>query len=247
MKVAKQLIKNLLGRAGYEVLRKTTRLSPDARFGLNILGYLVEELLSRRGAGSLSLLQVGANDGKDEDPVHALLECHKIPAILCEPIPDTFMRLKQTYTGFDHVRLEQCAVATYDGELKLYRIASKTGEHKFSKISSSNYDHVKNFSRWWHLASDSIVQEDVPCKTIRSLLSTNSWEAVDIVIMDTEGMDHLICSQVLDLTPPPLVIQFEYCNSPAHSILSLIERLKMLEYCFVRSGLDITAARLGYW
>lgn len=247
MKVAKLLIKSLLGRAGLEVSRKTARLSADARFGLNVLGYLVEELLSRRESGALSLLQVGANDGKDEDPVHVLLKRNRIPAILCEPIPDTFIRLKHTYTGLDHVRLEPCAVASYDGVLKLYRIASNAGSHQFSKISSSNYDHVQNFSRWWNLASDSIVQENVPCKTIRSLLSAYGWQTVDIVIVDTEGMDHLICSQVLDLTPPPLIIQFEYCNSPASSILSLIERLTALEYRFARSGLDITAARLDYW
>ena len=247
MKLAKLLIKNLAGRAGYQVIRKPKRLRPDARFGLNVLGYLVEELLSRREAGTLSLLQVGANDGEDEDPVHVILERHTIPAILCEPIPDTFSRLKHTYTGFDHVRLARCAVASYDGVLKLHRIASNADSHRFSKITSSNYNHVQNFLRRWDLASDSIVQEIVPCKTIRSLLSTYGWQTVDIVIVDTEGMDHLICSQVLDLTPPPLVIHFEYCNSPVDSILSLIERLKTLEYRFVRSGIDITAARLGYW
>jgi len=247
MRFAKQLIKGLAARAGYEIRairRNPSRLTPDARFGLNVLGYLAEELLTHRGASALSLLQVGANDGRDEDSVHDILERHTIPAILCEPLPDTFTRLTHTYSGFGHVRLAQCAIASYDGELELYRIAPD-GRNEFSKIASFNRAHVEQFRRRWELPAESVVSETVPCKTIRSLLAAYGRETVDIAVVDTEGMDHLICPPILELSPPPTIIQFEYCNSPIDSVKSLMERLTTLGYLFSRSGLDITAARPG--
>ena len=247
MRFAKLLIKGLAARAGYEIRairRNPSRLTPDARFGLNVLGYLAEELLAHSGAAALSLLQVGANDGRDEDSVHDILERHTIPAILCEPLPDTFTRLTHTYSGFDHVRLAQCAIASYDGELELYRIAPDGGK-EFSKIASFNRDHVEQFRRRSELPAESVVSETVPCKTIRSLLAAYGRETIDIAVVDTEGMDHLICSQFLEISPPPTIIQFEYCNSPIDSVKLLMERLTTLGYRFARSGLDITAARQG--
>lgn len=247
MSFAKLLIKDIVARAGYEIRqipRNPSRLTPDARFGLNILGYLAEELLARRAADELSLLEVGANDGRDEDAVHEILKRHRIPAILCEPLPDTFTRLTHTYNGFDHVQLAQCAIASYDGELKLYRIAPGGDGNDRSKIASFNRDHVEHFRRHvWEMPAESVVSEIVPCKTIQSLLAAYGRETVDIAVVDTEGMDHLICSQILELRPPPTIIQFEYCNSPSASVQSLMERLTTLGYLFSRSGIDIIAAR----
>ena len=243
MKLVKRLIKGLAARAGYEIRGSRWPMMPDARFGLNVLGYLVEELLAHRAAAALSLLEVGANDGRDEDAVHDLLKRHPIPAILCEPLADTFNRLRQTYAGFDHVRLAQCAVAEHDGELELYRIAPGRGDQGLSKIASYNRDHVERYRHSRQLPAESVVSETVPCKTVRSLLAAYGRETVHIAVVDTEGMDHLICPQILELAPPPLIIQFEYCNSPAPSVRSLLEKLTTQGYRFSRNGLDITAAR----
>ena len=246
MRFAKRLIKSLVARAGYEIRGIPTEpslLAPDARYGLNILDYLAEELLAQRGAAALSLLEVGANDGRDEDSVHEFLKKHAVPAILCEPLPETFTRLTETYRGFDHFRLSQCAIASYDGELELYRIAPGASLNRLSKITSFNRYHVEHFQRQWKLPVESVVCETVPCKTIRSLLSAYGRESIDIAVVDTEGVDHLICSQILELSPLPTILQFEYCNSPIANVKSLMKRLTTLGYLFARSGIDITAAR----
>jgi FkbM family methyltransferase len=245
MRSVRQLLKRSAARAGYEIRQKPLRLAPDARYGLNLLGCLGEHLLSQKAASELSLLQVGANDGKDEDLVHDLLERHAIPAILCEPLPDTFERLAHTYSGFDHVRLAQCAIASHDGSLELFRLAPRGGAHQFSKIASFDRDHVEQFRLLWRLPAESIVSEIVPCMTVGSLLTAYGHRTIDIAVVDTEGMDHVVCSQILDLTPPPSILQFEYSCSPIDSVVSLMERLTTLGYHFSRSGLNITAAKPG--
>jgi hypothetical protein len=122
MKLVKAIIKGLIDRTGYEIRRKPTQLAPDARFGLNVLHGFVESLARRSQPGTLQLLQIGANDGKDEDVVREILLRHPISALLCEPLLDAFAQLELTYSNVSHVRLARCAVGTLDGELNLFRL-----------------------------------------------------------------------------------------------------------------------------
>jgi hypothetical protein len=79
--------------------------------------------------------------------------------------------------------------------------------------------------------------------TIPTLLLKFGITSVDIAVLDMEGMDHLICPALLQLEPRPRIIQFEYTNSPREAVLGLMEQLTRGGYRFVRSGLDIVAAR----
>lgn len=244
MKWAKTWVKRILAQKGYQIIRVPERLKVDARFGLEVLGYLVDDLASRSSANKLSLLQVGANDGKDEDPVFEILRRLPIPSILCEPLPDLFARLEQTYASFDYVKPVQCAIASTDGELTLYRIAASAGPQIHSKVTSFNRGHVQHFVNKHELPPESLVEEKVPSLTVGSLLNARGWNSVDIVAIDTEGMDHLVCAQALKLDPLPQIIHFEYCNSPIMKVQEIMKTLTEHGYRFVRSGIDITAMRV---
>ena len=121
--------------------------------------------------------------------------------------------------------------------------SADAGPLTHSKISSFDRSRVQHFINLHKLPSESLVKETVPSSTVASLLKAHGRESVDIVAIDTEGMDHLVCSQVLKLNPLPEIIHFEYCNSPIQSVLDLMESLNDLGYHFARSGIDITARR----
>jgi FkbM family methyltransferase len=241
---AKTFIKELIDRSGYELRRKPTRLQPDSRFGLNVLDSLVDQLVRHTEPGALRLLQIGANDGKDEDATRDILLRHSIPALLCEPLPDAFAQLKETYTGLSHVRLAQCAVGTSDGSLSMFRIDPTIGHAEATKIASFDRRHVAHFQRAWKLPPKSIICETVPCMTIPTLLSQHGLNSVDVAILDMEGMDHLVCPALLQLDPRPKIIQFEYTNSPIADVAALMNELTNAGYLFLRSGLNIVAARM---
>lgn len=239
----KSLLNQLADRTGYELRKKESRLQSEARFGIDILGYLIDDLASRRGVENIFLFQAGANDGLSEDEVCPILRKHKIQSVLCEPLPDAFANLQNTYAGCDHAKLAQCAVGSSDGELKLYRISQQFRPSESTKIASFDRQHVEHFLRVWDLPDEALTTEIVPCKTVSTILTDAQAKQIDIAVLDTEGMDDLICQQLLNLDTPPSVLKFEYVNSPIENIKMLMQQLTNLEYRFVRGGYDITATR----
>jgi hypothetical protein len=76
------------------------------------------------------------------------------------------------------------------------------------------------------------------------LLHSVDRKTADILVIDTEGMDHMICDQALDLADPPSILHFEYVHSPKEDVHALFSKLSQKNYGFVRNGLNITAAQL---
>jgi FkbM family methyltransferase len=239
-------LRRLAAKGGYSV-RKIPRTMPvDSVTGLNVLELLVEKLVTQRGIAGLFLVQIGANDGLQEDPVRPILERQALSALLCEPVPEAFERLRASYRGITHAVLNQCAVGMTSGELELYQVRSSATEHDRTLVTSFDPTHVEHYCRLWNLPLERITRVTVPCKTVPDLLRESGRTTANIVVTDTEGMDHIICNQFLDLDVPPDIIHFEYCNSPVDSIGALFRRLESMGYGFARSGLDVTAARLDW-
>ncbi len=243
MQPVHQFVRAIAARTDFEVRRRDSGLRPDARFGLDVLGLLVDDLVARRGAADLSLLQVGANDGRDEDSVNPILARHAIHSVLCEPLPDAFALLEREYAASPHVHVTRCAVAAHDGTLDLYRINGDDESIAATKIASSSREHVAMFLRLRNRSEESLATETVPCRTVSTLLLEHGLDGVDILVSDCEGMDHLVCVQALSLPRPPSILQFEYHNIPVAEAHDLIVRLTSMDYLFVRSGLDIIASR----
>jgi hypothetical protein len=125
----------------------------------------------------------------------------------------------------------------------LFRLAPQLAQHESSKIASFDRAHVEHYRALWRLPVEAVITEQVPCLTVQSLLEPLARDHVDLAVIDTEGMDHLICRDLLQLTPAPEVIHFEYANSPIDEIRALFAELTARGYTFVRGGLDVTAAR----
>lgn len=239
----KSIIKARLRSLGFDVVRydeSRRRLPFDLRFGLNVFDLVVRELLRSRAAESMTLLQIGANDGVQQDPVRPLLIDSGMRALLVEPLPETYRQLVVNYSGVEAVRCMNCAVGAADGEITLYALdPARAGEK--SLVASFDRNHVESFARLWNLGPDAVVPVKVPCLKVESILSQGGLDKVTIAAVDTEGMDHLICHQLLDLADPPEVLHFEYANSPEHEVRRLLSRLQDMHYAVARSGLDITA------
>ncbi len=237
------MVKTGMRSLGFDVVRfdeSKRRLPFDVRFGLNVLDLVVRELMRARSAGSLTLLQIGANDGVQQDPVRPILVDSGMPALLVEPLPETYRQLVANYAEFAAVQCLNCAVGAADGNITLYALDSEQAQEK-SLVASFDRDHVQRFAKMWGLPADSVVSVEVPCLTVASILARGGMASANIAVVDTEGLDHIICHQLLDLAVPPEVLHFEYANSPEHEVRRLLSRLEDMRYAVARSGLDITA------
>lgn len=170
--------------------------------------------------------QVGANDGKINDPVHVYFRDYGWSGLLVEPLVDVFQNeLKATYAGNPRVTLENVALAQTEGHLPFYRVAiSKsrwaTGLSGFRRDSIQA--HIDNGYIQRHAQQEGVAIPDDPGKlieviqvpTIRmdQLLARHSITHFDVLCVDTEGFDFEILKLVDFERYKPEVILFESKN-----------------------------------
>ena len=75
------------------------------------------------------VVEVGANDGKTGDPLYRLIRYNRRgKALLIEPIPYLFERLRSTYSGSPHCILANVAIASAAGAMPIYYIDPQAKE-----------------------------------------------------------------------------------------------------------------------
>jgi FkbM family methyltransferase len=174
----------------------------------------------------VTCFQIGANDGKNNDPVYPFITKYNWKGVLVEPQKDVFENcLKPTYAHYKNVILENVALAPVNGSLPFYRIAFTnarwaTGLSSFDRKNleehiKSGYVERKALADGIALptsTADWIQTVHVPTLTTESLLEKNQIKQFDILCIDTEGFDF----EILKLIPferySPEVVLFESKN-----------------------------------
>lgn len=193
---------------------------------------------------TVTCFQIGANDGKNNDPVYPFITKYQWKGVLVEPQTDVFENgLKPTYAGFKNVALENVALASVNGSLPFYRIAfSKarwaTGLSSFDRKSLE--DHIQSGyverkalaegTQLPHNKSEWIETVHVPTMTTESLLDKNAIQKFDFLCIDTEGFDY----EILKLIPlkkySPEVVLFESKNLSDADFINAQKLLKDAGY-----------------
>lgn len=175
---------------------------------------------------SVFCFQVGANDGKTNDPVYEYFRDYNWKGLLVEPQTDVYEQgLTQTYKDNKNVILENVALAKTSGELPFYRVAiSKarwaTGLSSFDLKSLQG--HIDNGYIIRKAKEEGVqIPEDqsklietvkVPTLRIDDLMGKHKINNFQILCVDTEGFDFEII-KLIDLKKyNPEVIFFESKN-----------------------------------
>lgn len=217
---------------GYTVVR--SHRYPQANLNLLELGcLLVSSIKSER----LKIVQIGAFDGEFHDPLSSVFLNHQdAAALLVEPQPQAFERLRDRFAGRHDVLLENVAIANRDGTAPLYLPL----ETECSPLASLDRNHLSRFG----LGSDSIGTRSVRTLTMKSLLTKHRFHDIDILQIDTEGQDYNILKQVFDLSITPLVVNLESAHLSKYERLKLRSELSERGYQYVDADVDTFAVRL---
>lgn len=189
----------------------------------------------------IMIVQVGAGDGTTNDPIFDYLAKGSAKAILIEPNPYAFVRLRRTYAGIPNATLIEAAIAEHDGEAHLYRV-------KRTNKSDSEVDislQVSSFFRE-HLVKhgakqDMIERIGVPCRTLSSLVREFGLPKIDVLQIDAEGFDATVVRMALSLPVPPDCINFEHVHLAPADRQPLFDLLKANDYCLGRDDWNILA------
>jgi FkbM family methyltransferase len=166
------------------------------------------------GERNLVVLQIGANDGLATDPIHDLLmQNPDWEAILVEPVPFLYERLKKNYLGRSKTRFLNVAVSEKDGNADFYYLdedVKKNGlqiPEWYDQVGSFNPTHLSNCLGLE--ISKHIKSMVIQTVSFETLLRANEISKLDLLHIDTEGHDWIILKQ-LDLSKiSPKIILFE--------------------------------------
>ena len=223
------LLGRLLSQLGYTVQRSYRY--PRCTLNLVDLAYLA---LLGSGQRELNVVQIGAFDGVASDPLRRILEMdERVRALLVEPQPVAFERLKAKYTDAGHIALENVAICAHDGETVLY-VPSGDGA---SPEASLDPNHRLRFGG----RNREVQPITVSAMTMKSLLEKHAFSRIEILQIDTEGYDYQLLTQVFGLSIFPAVINLESAHLLRSEREALRRTFERLHYAFVDAGRDTLA------
>lgn len=202
----------------------------------------------------IRLLQVGACDGKNFDPAHAVLaELGMTSAVYVEPLAEYLVDLFSVKIGIPDLSVLNVAVSTYDGLAEIRYIdrqaiddgvvpkwamgisTIENGKNAMDgvKISRENFDILKPHIR------DRVV----PVISTKTLLRLNSCAQSNVYLSDCEGHDAKI---ILDMDLErfhPKVMFFESMLMEADEVEKVAGKLAAAGFDLLDDGVDICAVR----
>jgi FkbM family methyltransferase len=216
------------------------------------------EIKKARGEAAFCV-QVGANDGKTNDPVYRYLTGYGWRGLLVEPLVDVFeQELKKTYSGYPNVTLANVALAPTNGSLPLYRVAISrarwaTGLSGFRRENLENHianGYIEKKAKADGLAMPSdpnavIEVVQVPTKTVATLLTDHKIDRFDVLCIDTEGFDFEILKLFDFNAHQPDFVLFESKNLADDDYIAAKNMLAGAGYTLYWDNGDTFALRRG--
>lgn len=199
------------------------------------------------------VLQVGAMDGKSFDPVYETIQSHNWHALLVEPIPDIFEKLKKNYEGSTGILFENCAITNKDGHTNMFRMPpSFIEEGREAWAGTSSLFKDRNILSGNSLSEQdkktvgaAMVKERVRTLTMRSLLAKHSVKRVDVLQIDVEGADWHVLKQFPFDQYTPFIVNVEHYNLPRKERDALMSLLLDLKYELYADEKDVLATKFS--
>jgi FkbM family methyltransferase len=231
-----------LRRLGYELRKLSSQKAkysgiPSLDFGTCLRLYLQSRELS-----DFCFIQIGANDGISNDPIHDLAVGLQLSGLVVEPLSPAFAALKANYAGCERLCFENAAISAEDGEAQLFTIRKDLGFlHYVNQASSFNRQHTVNLLRR-HIAreapeeirrrfrklkmrfDDCVEPEPVRAVTFSTLLRKHAISRYDFLQIDAEGFDYEVLKMADIETYRPSLIHYE------HEHLSDADRIASWDY-----------------
>lgn len=177
-----------------------------------------------RGHKPVTFLQVGANDGFINDPLHIFIKRDSWRGVLLEPLPDVFKEyLSRLHRKRPEITAINAALDRSDGTRPFYRlsISRERWAHGLSSFDRGVLEKKlrdgsmeRNMRREGVTLPDNlegcIIMDEVPTVSPETLLKKFDGLAPDLLVIDTEGYDYEILKMMdLDRISPEVIIYEE--------------------------------------
>jgi FkbM family methyltransferase len=227
----------ILRKLGFEARRvpPALRRRSDRKLSLDVR-FVVSHFL--RTKSELRFVQIGAYDGVGNDAFAAIIQEFPCRGILVEPQRAAFEALERRYGGNARISLANVAISDRDESRSFYTIDC-TGPGKVPwwapQLASFRRDVIMRHRNVIPDLEHRILQQDVECLTIPTLLKRFEWSFADMLQIDTEGFDARIIQNIDFKTFKPSIIRYEHKHLSPNDAEAVLELLIKEGY---RIGLD---------
>jgi FkbM family methyltransferase len=221
----KSIINGLAGRFGYRM----ERIVDYGEDGLDVFQILIEQLGPDRP--DFFFVQVGANDGRTNDPIYKHVAQHHWRGLLLEPLPHVFAVLTENYRNEPQLILENVALSETDGTQSLWSVEG-------AEVLAS-FDRAALAAR-----TSKIIEVPVQTATVKTLVQRHGIDHIDLMVIDTEGYDYQVIKMTLaDGVPRPRLIRYEHLHLSSADRKACAALLVSHGYRLLRDGIDTIAYR----
>ena len=235
----KSALRGFLRRTGHKILK----IGPYSVFDFE--SFLYRHLAVHK---SLSFIQIGANDGKMNDPIYQFNVDNKsvVDGYVLEPLPDMFKKLMENYKSCPNVKPINLAIHATETEMILHRVKPglESEAPQFAQgVASFDEAHWKKTGVV--PSAEFIEQVKVKCVSWINFIKSNDIDEVDLLLIDTEGYDYEILMSIDFKTLQPKMIRFEHgvrngVMSP-ENFTTVCSHLNSFGYQIIAESYDATA------
>ena len=194
-------------------------------------------------------IQVGSNDGTNQDPLRRAILTHRWRGILVEPVPHIFERLRRNYRLRDGLAFENAAIADADGTRNFYHLRpAEPGASLppwYELLGSFSRDVILSHRGAIPDIDQRVIAAPVPCLTFETLCRRHGVARLDLLHVDAEGYDDVILAQVDLARWRPRLVLYEHCHLAPASAAALRERLRAHGYEMLEENLDTLCLRVA--
>jgi FkbM family methyltransferase len=184
-------------------------------------------------------LVVGAFDGVENDPTSEFIKKRRCGAILVEPQSGPFERLRKNMHDYDNIVLINAAIDQVSGFRDIHYVSFDADElpRWTEQLASFRIEHILSHEDRAPGVSKHLMVRKVPTLSFEDLLDRHHLKSLDVLQIDTEGMD----AQLLTCFPferiKPALLHYETVHMSAEEQEDIRSRLIDLGYKVRRSGL----------
>lgn len=184
------------------------------------------------------LLQIGGNDGKRADQLYQIISKSNWSGLIVEPVACYYKNLKENYKESKNIKTKQVAVSIDSEKHKtIYRLDEEIIEKSFAQnqwlhgLGSFFKENVaseikKHFSAEdAKMLIDGIIEENVQCQNLNSLVKEYELESLDLLAIDTQGADYAILESLdFDRIRPKMIFFESYFEKGREECLSHLKK-----------------------
>jgi len=234
-----KVLKKISGIFGYKLLPKNYIKNKNylSKFSSLNLEKIISNLVEKKIINSL--IQIGANDGMSHDHLHNVIKQFRLESLLLEPIKKYFLDLKNNYSNYENVRLENSALSINNEILFLYIVNSEYF-YKYGTLPTGINSFYKQHLIKHGIKEKHIIQEKVNQISFDELLKKHNINSFDLLAIDTEGYDcNIVNDFFLKIKNIRPIIVFEWSHIKQNELQETLNKMIKNNYSFFPMGDDI--------